>query len=293
MMQNNGSEPAISDMNSILTSIQTSIREYGKPVLMPRELRSLYRELTPKNLKSNRIEKLLHDSGFIEPVTLKSTEYSDVERIAVPSLHPSPYDHALSIRGGSYLSHSSAVHLLGLTQQQPKTIYVNREQTQKPKPQGALSQESIDRAFSHPQRRSRYVYRVDHTQIVLLSGKASGRAGVIQDNATGLPITGVARTLIDITVRPRYAGGVFQVAEAFTHALPEIKIGDIATLLARLDYKYPYHQAIGFYLKRAGASEKTLTPLRNLGLKFDFYLDYSMATPEYDDSWRVFFPLGM
>ena len=260
---------------------------------MPSEFRSLLREVLPKKMKPKTVEQILEQTGVIRRTTLKSDDYEDVKRISIPSLEPTPYHYAISLRGEAYLSHASAVYLLGLTQQQPKTIYVNKEQSSKPQPEGTLSQESIDKAFSRPQRRSNYIYRIDGFQIVLLSGQATGRAGVVDEPQTGLPMTGLERTLIDITVRPRYAGGVFQVSQAFKEAVKEIDISKLVSLLSTLNYRYPYHQALGFYLEHAGANDNMLIQLRDLGLHFDFYLDYSMANPSFDKSWRVFFPLGV
>src|SRR3546814_14766842 len=55
-----------------------------------------------------------------------------------------------------YLSHYSAVYLIGLTEQIPKRIYVTNEQSKKTeKPHSALLQENIDNAFRKPQRISR------------------------------------------------------------------------------------------------------------------------------------------
>jgi hypothetical protein len=260
---------------------------------MPSEFRALLADLLPKRTRTKTVEKILEQTGIIRRRTLKSDSYEDVERISIPSLEPTPYHFAISLRADTYLSHASAVHLLGLTQQRPKTIYVNKEQGKKPKPEGILSQESIGRAFSRPQRRSNYVFKIDGFQIVLLSGKATGRAGVVVDPQTRLPMTSLERTLIDVTVRPRYAGGVFQVSQAFKGAVAGIDVAKLVSLLITLDYRYPYHQALGFYLERAGASDNVLAPLRNLGLQFDFYLDYSMADPSFDKSWRVFYPLGV
>jgi hypothetical protein len=239
------------------------------------------------------MEKILEQADVIRKRVLRSDNYKDVKRIVVPSLEPTPYHYAISLRNEAYLSHASAVYLSGLTQQQPKTVYVNKEQSSKSQPEAPLSQESIDRAFSRPQRRSNYVYRIDGFQIVLLSGKATGRAGVVDDPQTGLPMTCLERTLIDITVRPRYAGGVFQVSQAFKEAIKEIDISQLVSLLGSLNYRYPYHQALGFYLERAGATNSMLVRLRDLGLHFNFYLDYSMANPAFDKSWRVFYPLGV
>lgn len=282
-----------SQEEEIVAAASSAIKQNGKAVLMTAELRSILRDLLPSGVSYRSIERSLHEAGVIQNKTLRSEGYRDVSRIAVPALNPTPYDYAVSIRSGSYLCHASALHLLGLTQQQPKTIYVNKEQSPKPEPFGEMTQEAIDRAFSRPQRRSKYSFRVDSAQIVMLSGKASGQAGVITEPTSGLPVTGLERTLIDITVRPRYAGGVFQVAQAFENAVDDIDVDRLVSLLEVLNYRYPYHQAIGFYLERAGASETKLGNLRAKGIDFDFYLDYSMASFNYDESWRVFYPLGI
>ena len=286
-------EHVSTEVADTIEHISSLIKQHGKPILMPSEFRSLLGDLLPKNTKRKTIEQILERVGIIRRRTLKSDDYGDIKRISVPSLDPTPFHFALSLRGETYLSHASAVYLLGLTQQQPKTIYVNKEQSKKPQPEGSLSQESINRAFSRPQRRSNYIYKIDGFQIVLLSGKATGRAGVVDEQETGLPITCLERTLIDIAVRPRYAGGVFQVSQAFKEAVKEIDISKLVSLLNTLNHRYPYHQALGFYLEHAGADDYILNRLKGFGVHFDFYLDYSMANPAFDKSWRVFYPLGV
>jgi predicted transcriptional regulator of viral defense system len=293
-MQQHKKRPIITtEIQAIIASISTLIKQHAKPVLMVSEFHSLLSKYLPKNIRANVMEDILEETGIIQRKILRSDDYRDIGRISVPSLNPTPYHYAVSLRGEAYLSHSSAVHLLGLTQQQPKIIYANKEQSKKPQSEGILSQESIDRAFSRPQRRSKYVFRIDGFQIVLLSGKSTGRAGVINNEITGLPITCLERTLIDITVRPRYAGGVFQVFQAFKEAVNEIDTTKMLSLLSTIDHRYPYHQALGFYLERAGANSDILNQLKGMGLNFDFYLDYSMADPNFDKSWRVFYPLGI
>jgi hypothetical protein len=277
----------------VIATILSAIQELGKPVLTLGEFRSLLRGLRPKGIKPKAMERILEKAGTIHARILKSDQYADVKRVSIPSLDPTPYHYAISLRGDTYLSHGSAVFMLGLTQQQLKTIYVNKEQGKKPPPDGALSQEAIDRAFARPQRRSNYVFKIDGFQIVLLSGKATGRAGVVRDQTTLLPLTCLERTLIDIAVRPRYAGGVYQVSQAFKEAVKDIDASALISLLGVLDYRYPYHQALGFYLERAGADKQLLNRLRDFGLQFNFYLDYSMAEPVFDPSWHVFHPLGM
>lgn len=206
----------------------------------------------------------------------------------------SPYSIGLSIRSGSYLSHASASFLHGLTDQIPKTIYVNREQSQKPQ-YGTLTQAGIDRAFAHKQRRSQYIFSYNEWQFVLLSGKHTGDLGVVSmPGAAGEPlmVTGLERTLIDLAVRPDYAGGLYEVLRAFKSAKESASINALVATLKKLEYVYPYHQAIGFYLQRAGYESDRWERLHKLPREFDFYLAHDIRDRDYDPSWRVFFPKG-
>lgn len=217
----------------------------------------------------------------------------------------SAYEVALSLRGGSYLSHASAVFLQGLTAQIPRTIYANKEQSEKPAPEGRLTQDGIDRAFANNPRSSQYIYMFEGTRIVLLSGKQTGNLEVsdvplpgASDDRPGspmmtVPTTKIERTLIDITVRPAYAGGVFEVLAAFRGALDRVSIPTLVATLRRLKYVYPYHQAIGFYLERAGYRPEQLQRLKALGIEFDFYLAHRMPDPQYNADWRVYYPAGL
>ena len=140
---------------------------------------------------------------------------------------------ALSVRPRSYLSHGTAISLHSLTDQVPKTIYVNQEQSPKPLPSGELTQSAIDRAFSNQQRRSGYVLEYEQWRIVLLSGKNTGNLGVVKIVGPlheQLDVTSVERTLIDIAVRPIYAGGVFQVLEAYRSARDRVSVNTLVAI---------------------------------------------------------------
>jgi predicted transcriptional regulator of viral defense system len=205
---------------------------------------------------------------------------------------------ALSIQSGSYLSHGTAVFLHALNDQVPKQIYVNKAQSPKPSPKGNMTQEGIDRAFRNKQRVSTYECTFDEGRCLLLSGKNTGDYGVVElkgANDETLRVTGLERTLVDIAVRPVYSGGVYEVLEAYRAAVtrPEFSSNVVLATLKKLDYRYPYHQAIGFYLERAGAKPSLLERFKRLGLNFDFYLDYAMPTTAYDSTWRLHFPKGL
>ena len=209
----------------------------------------------------------------------------------------SPEAVAISLRGGSssYLSHATAVFHHGLTLQLPKTIYANKEQSAK-KFTSSLTQEGIDRAFRSEPRTSSYIYGYGDHRIILLNGKNTGRLEVTDiqlPSGEFVAITKLERTLIDITVRPSYGGGVFEVLNAYRNALPRTSISVLISTLRKMEFIYPYHQAVGFLLERAGHPKEKLSRLRELGLDFDFYLSHKMANARYDPNWRIYYPEGL
>jgi predicted transcriptional regulator of viral defense system len=202
-----------------------------------------------------------------------------------------------SLWKGAYLSHGTAVFLHALTDQLPNLIYVNKEQSLK----GAgsrteLQQANIDRAFGRKaQRLSRFEFAYDGGRFLRLNGKNTGRLEVgsaTLEDGSAVPVTKLERTLIDIVVRPAYAGGIYMVLEAYRRARPNVSIATLLATLKKLDYAYPFHQAIGFYMQRAGYEPQQYERLRSLGLNHDFYLDYDLREREIDPVWRLYFPKG-
>jgi len=205
---------------------------------------------------------------------------------------PSIYEIAVSLRSKSYISHFPAILLNGLTNQIPKTIYLTHELSQKAKVVGNLSQKAIDSAFSKPQRRSELSTLYNDYKIVFLEAKNSNRIGVT--NKGVIPFTNIERTLIDSTVRPNYSGGCFIVLEAYREAvLKRVSVNKLVAILNKLDYIYPYNQAIGFYLERAGYKGSMIEILRRKKMEFDFYLDYNLTEKEYSPDWRIYYPKGL
>jgi len=250
----------------------------------------------PVGLSRAKFVSELIGKGQLRRITLTSESYNEVVRYIWGS--PSPYAVGLSLREGAYLSHGTAVFLHSLNDQIPAVVYVNKEQSKKPEVSSQITQEGLNRAFANKQRASQYIFLFQQTRITMLSGKNTGRLEVDDLTIPGgetLPVTKIPRTLIDITVRPGYAGGVYQVLEAFRGAKDRFSTRVLITTLKKLNYKYPYHQAIGFYMSRSGYESKHLDRLKDLPIKLDFYLDYGVPENQrqYDKDWKLFYPKGL
>jgi hypothetical protein len=157
-------------------------------------------------------------------------------------------------------------------------------------------QDAIDNAFRVPQRQSKYVFTVGAINCVVLNGKHSGRLGVSQIVApTGefVDVTDPERTLVAIAVRPTYSGGVATVLEVYRSARNHVSVEKLLTTLKTLDYIYPYHRAVGFYLERAGYSHGDQRLLADLGIHLNFYLEHGLDNPAFDPKWRVFYPRSL
>jgi len=108
-----------------------------------------------------------------------------------------------------------------------------------------------------------------------------------------LRTTTLERTLIDIAVRPFYAGGVAEVAKAYEMAKDkEVSVNRLASMLTKMQFGYPYHQAIGYYLERAGYRSAQLDLMRQFPRERDFYLTHQMTDKHYVKDWRLFVPKG-
>lgn len=231
----------------------------------------------------------------LRPVYLEPVNHSNAPGISrYVWKQASPYEIALSMKREAYLCHGTAMFLHGLTDQIPSRIYVNSEQSPK-QSSGHLTQEGINRAFAGKQRASQFAFKFDDSEALLLWGKNTDQLEVVQMrySSAQLRVTGLERTLIDIVVRPSYAGGVFKVLEAYRGAKDRVSIGTLVATLKKLDYVYPYHQAVGYYMQKAGYTKSQCNRLKGIGLDYDFYLDYGLKDKQYDPDWRLFFPKGL
>jgi hypothetical protein len=259
---------------------------------MLQENRTIWR-LTP-SVRMNSFIQFLQDQRLLAKI-----ELSFPSRKEIRYLRPNGtiYELALTLRSRSYISHRSAMILHGLTYPWATDVYINHEQSIKPSHASELTQERLDQAFRNKSRISSNKAQHADTTIWVINGMHTGQLGVINlpgPNGESFPVTSLERTLMDITVRPVYSGGIPTVLNAYIIARDRISIDLLVALLRQLNYVYPYHQAVGFYLERAGVSDASLlAPLKEFGLRYDFYLGHDMQDTHYSKEWRLHYPANL
>lgn len=217
-----------------------------------------------------------------------------------------PLEPVLStLRPSCYFSHYTAAQMHDLTEQDPRSYYVNHEQSPKPKSELGLTQERIDAAFARQPRRTKNIATIKPrkqrtVRINLLNGQFTAQLGV-EERQMQLPerrvatirLTDIERTLVDIVVRPFYAGGVAEVLKMYGRAQKRASINRLVAILRKLGFAYPYHQAVGYYLEASGHDHKAVDLFQtSFSYEFDFHLDYGMQETEFVQKWRIHVPRG-
>ena len=217
----------------------------------------------------------------------------------------SPYEIALSLLSNSFLSHYSALYVHDLTINNPKEIYINREQSKKPRNEenAKLTQRKVDYAFSKEMRRTtdvyNFVYRETHYTVHLLNAKNTNKTGIIRKKPIGfskeIQVTNIERTLLDVTVRPRYSGGALEVLDAYHKAKELIDIPKLAEYLKKFNYIYPYEKSILFYLQKTNYSKNELAVFKDMldkspNKSINFYLDYQLIQKKEDKDIGIYYP---
>lgn len=251
----------------------------------------------PESVSNPKILDLFEKEGIIKEINLNFKSYNYIRYIVD---NPSIFQIITSLSRTVYLSHYTAMYLHNLTEQIPKKIYCNNEQREKNNSEKTkfLDQENINNAFKRKMRKTNNIFEFNGDEIFLLNGKFTNNIGIIDMtyNNEEIRISSIERTLIDIAVRPDYSGGPIEIIKAYRNARGKFSINKLNDYLNKIDYIYPYHQSIGFYLERAGNyNESTIKIISNKEIKNDFFLTYgeNFENLDYDKKWRLYFPKGL
>ncbi len=245
---------------------------------------------------SNHFINFLEKSNILKMIKLKHQTTSSIKKILIEP-NANYFNIGLTIKKDGYLSNYTAMQIHNLTLQIPKSIYVSHPKVESRNSLKNnninISQDSIDKAFTKPQRITSEVYKseIDNYRLLFIQkGYTENNIGIINNN--GIRYTDLERTLIDIAIRPAYSGGVFEVLEAFINAREHIDINKLNNYLSELNYIYPFHQLLGFYMDKANYDSKKISILFNQVSKYKFYLTYNMSNKEYDEKWKIYYPKG-
>jgi hypothetical protein len=165
--------------------------------------------------KTMTIKKFIYE--LLEKTKMKSTKMQFPSNRFVRYVwgeNANLYSIAATLHKKAYYSHLAAMYLHGLIDTQPKEIFINVEQRERPQNSMELTQTGIDKAFRNHARVTANKAMVDGHTINLLNGKQTANLGVIQKEISDIGtffLTNIERTLIDIAVRPVYSGGVKEV----------------------------------------------------------------------------------
>jgi hypothetical protein len=206
-----------------------------------------------------------------------------------------PLTTFMGLKNGAYYTHYTAMFQHGLTEQIPKTYYLNAEHSgYQLKRESDLKQENVDKAFEKEQRKTGEQFSYGPSTIVLLNGQYCDRLGVIEhrEGAIRYSYTDITRTIIDISIRPAYSGGVLEVLKAYENVKEKLDPNKLRAYLNQMRFVYPYNQVIGFYLEKAGYPENTLRLFEETA-NIKFYLTYNMRNPRFNERWKLYYPRGM
>lgn len=271
----------------------------GKSFLNKREFLNIYHNCIDGNLmykttSLSMFETFLKDNGiYFEQVTL---DFPNKKYIRYFFKTPGVYEILQSINPKAYLSHYSAVAFHNLTNNIPKTIFVTVEKPESSKPvtKKQITQEELNKAFYMPPRISKNLIVRDIYSINLLQGKYTNNLGVSEQEIDGqkINVASIERTLIDIAVSPYYCGGCFEVFNVFKNAKGQVNISKLVEMLKELDYIYPLHQSIGFYLEKAGYPEKDLKLLEQMGTELRFFVQRELREQDrnFSERWNLYYP---
>ena len=135
-------------------AIRSFFKEYRQHILRPREFERLISEQRAAwnivgSVPTADIIRVIREETKLRTIRLAFPGRPET-RYVLPG--PTVHDIALSLHSDCYLTHHTALFLHGLVDGEPREVYVNLEQSEKPRSDATLFQESIDMAFARAAR---------------------------------------------------------------------------------------------------------------------------------------------
>lgn len=209
------------------------------------------REFGPEvGLSENYVRQALchlAKSGWV--VRLHNGLYAISE--SVPGVTPAhEFEIAMALANPAAISHWSAMHHHGLTEQAPRKVFV-----------------LTTIGASVPTARAKGDYRIGDTAYRFIKMRPERFFGTekIWIGLSRVTITDLERTLIDGLTRPEYCGDFYEVLHAFDVAIEKINLERIIDYALKLDAATA--KRLGWILERHGVALERLSPLANVPVK--------------------------
>lgn len=212
-----------------------------------------------------------------------------------------PYAVAKAMFPDGYFCNLSSIYYHSLTNQVPSSIYICHETISAiPKRYNSnINNSAIRSAFIKPHRYTNHVFELNQHEIIVVDRARHSGHGVINAHALAvLPehsrITCIERALIDAVVSPHYNGGIVSVYAYFKSAHQRINLTKLIEIYRQLEFIYPYSQAIGFFLEKAGMSKQASTFHKEFPPTYTFFIDHDAKSSwHYDEKWKLYYPVGL
>jgi predicted transcriptional regulator of viral defense system len=172
--------------------------------------------------------------------------------LGAPPVHP--FTIAIHLVIPSAISHWSALHHQGFTEQVPRVVTaITPKKVVTPSMRGA----------SERVRRQKHAWIVDGVRYEFVTVREAHFFGFEEiwiDEYTKIPITDKERTVLDTFISPRMFGGMGEGLGIIEEHLPMLTLDRLVNYTCRYG-KISVAKRLGWALERAGIEESALTPL--------------------------------
>jgi len=206
-----------------------------------------------------------------------------------------------------YFTHYTAMRYYKLTDQLPKSIYINKEQQFISKEsvkyeKEHLVQSSIDTALQKKIKTRNATLSLFNHIGFKISGKNTQNIGTTSVYIGGIKvkITSIERTLVDIMVHQEFSGGAGEVFNAYLKTYKLYNLGEInfsinkiIRILKKLNYIYPYYQSIGFLLEKVGFDTTKFKQEFKINHRFYLVREKQIEELQYIEDWNLYVPKNL
>jgi len=249
--------------------------QFKKNVYSYKNLELLF-NYNKKELKKYSLQEFIMFAFKLKIIKKLKIKHKNRTYIVFTYQNPGLFEIIQKIKDGSYFAYYSAMYIHNLTEQIPKSVYINFETFKK----------------EYKITKSTAVY--NDFRIYIIRNKYTDKLGVINnsvsDNET-ISVTNLERTLIDIAINPEFSGGIYEVLKAYEEAAKEVSINKLISILKKMNHTSPYHQIIGFYLEKSGAyREFQINLIKEFPIREKINLIPEMKEMDFSETWQLFYP---